>query len=356
MAESTLSTMDAVAALMEERAKYEGWLTALEERRAATPARVYDRVRLDYQGRLDAVLGDLAGRATELEAMANALRERVDALRAEQERREEERAEAEIRAAVGEYTEARWDELRGTADADLAHVTAQLNEQRAELERVEEMLAVARAPRRGTGDGPGESATDARGDAAAAAMAERVPLLAPLDEIRVVRGSQAGEGVSRGERVAPFADREVAAPTGAGPEEGAGGSGRSGLADAPEPDRSSEDSAFDDLAFLKSIVEPTTPGAAGASSAGSGSAAPRGTTRGSDEARYGAPARGLSALRHILGTEGRSASPPRGGPEESRAESTGASTGKTLRCAECGTLNYPTEWYCERCGGELASV
>jgi hypothetical protein len=28
---------------------------------------------------------------------------------------------------------------------------------------------------------------------------------------------------------------------------------------------------------------------------------------------------------------------------------------KTLRCTECGTMNLPTEWYCERCGGELAT-
>jgi uncharacterized OB-fold protein len=28
--------------------------------------------------------------------------------------------------------------------------------------------------------------------------------------------------------------------------------------------------------------------------------------------------------------------------------------GKTLKCAECGALNVPTEWYCERCGSELA--
>lgn len=28
---------------------------------------------------------------------------------------------------------------------------------------------------------------------------------------------------------------------------------------------------------------------------------------------------------------------------------------KTLRCTECGTMNFPTEWYCERCGGELAT-
>jgi uncharacterized paraquat-inducible protein A len=29
---------------------------------------------------------------------------------------------------------------------------------------------------------------------------------------------------------------------------------------------------------------------------------------------------------------------------------------KTLKCAECGAMNYPTEWYCERCGAELASM
>jgi hypothetical protein len=29
---------------------------------------------------------------------------------------------------------------------------------------------------------------------------------------------------------------------------------------------------------------------------------------------------------------------------------------KTLKCSECGTLNYPTEWYCEKCGGELAAL
>ena len=28
---------------------------------------------------------------------------------------------------------------------------------------------------------------------------------------------------------------------------------------------------------------------------------------------------------------------------------------KTLKCAGCGTLNLPTEWYCENCGAELAT-
>jgi hypothetical protein len=29
---------------------------------------------------------------------------------------------------------------------------------------------------------------------------------------------------------------------------------------------------------------------------------------------------------------------------------------KTLKCSECGAMNYPTEWYCERCGAELAAL
>ena len=39
----------------------------------------------------------------------------------------------------------------------------------------------------------------------------------------------------------------------------------------------------------------------------------------------------------------------------SLGEPSAADSRKTLPCAECGTLNLPTEWYCERCGGELAA-
>jgi uncharacterized OB-fold protein len=29
---------------------------------------------------------------------------------------------------------------------------------------------------------------------------------------------------------------------------------------------------------------------------------------------------------------------------------------RTLKCGECGSMNRPTEWYCERCGAELAAL
>jgi hypothetical protein len=34
----------------------------------------------------------------------------------------------------------------------------------------------------------------------------------------------------------------------------------------------------------------------------------------------------------------------------------GADQSKSLKCGECGAMNYPTEWYCERCGAELAAL
>jgi hypothetical protein len=45
--------------------------------------------------------------------------------------------------------------------------------------------------------------------------------------------------------------------------------------------------------------------------------------------------------------------PPPAAPSPSKAAS---GVAKTLKCGECGTLNRPTEWYCERCGAELAGV
>jgi hypothetical protein len=37
-------------------------------------------------------------------------------------------------------------------------------------------------------------------------------------------------------------------------------------------------------------------------------------------------------------------------------EPTTVPVGRTLRCGECGAMNRPLEWYCEKCGAELAAV
>jgi hypothetical protein len=34
----------------------------------------------------------------------------------------------------------------------------------------------------------------------------------------------------------------------------------------------------------------------------------------------------------------------------------GAEPVKTVQCKECGSMNLPTEWYCEQCGSELTAL
>jgi hypothetical protein len=83
----------------------------------------------------------------------------------------------------------------------------------------------------------------------------------------------------------------------------------------------------DELAFLKSVSEEERrPSSRRASNPGGGSA-------------------GHTASRAV-----ETAAPAAAGKT---ATPTGA---KTLKCGECGTLNRPTEWYCERCGAELAGL
>lgn len=80
--------------------------------------------------------------------------------------------------------------------------------------------------------------------------------------------------------------------------------------DSP-PKRSSQQTAFDEMAFLDTVV---------------------GSGRASDE---------LPA-----------AADPSGGVPAAAPE---ADAQRTLKCQECGWMNVPTEWYCEKCGGELSA-
>ena len=69
--------MDAVAALMLERQRFEAWIAALEAKRAITPPHVYERVRGDYETRLREVVQKLIGRTTDLKETVAALTARL---------------------------------------------------------------------------------------------------------------------------------------------------------------------------------------------------------------------------------------------------------------------------------------
>jgi hypothetical protein len=266
------SPVDALADLLEERRRYEIWLQQLEERGSNAPPHVVERVRLDYTRRLENVTSQLRARAGELESSARELAARVEKLLADEKTQRDERAEAELRGAVGEYSPEQTQELLARCDEAIARLAAERAVMAAELAKVEEILVSI-----------GRAQTKQGGQAKVPEAAERPPL-----------------------------------PSG---EEAA--------------------AAIDELAFLDSVTESVAVGRARSSDvptprATSTPAAPGNEARRPDFSRapaFEAPHSTPSFLKEPAGEQA-----------------------KTLRCQECGTMNYPTEWYCERCGGELAAL
>jgi hypothetical protein len=261
----TIAEGDAVARLFAERQKLEGWLSALETRRASTPAHIHDRVRSDYEGRLRGVLEQLREHRSTVQSMVESMEQRLAVLATEEARHQDERAEAELRSAIGELDDDSALAIIHRAEEAMSGVTTERGAILPELTRLREVLAT-------TADSPPRPAAPAPEPVAAAA----------------------------------------ASPAAAEPQ--------------------AEMSAFDELEFLKSVVDP----------------------RGRPGAVESAPAaEPVGAASH--GASGPSARPASGSVPTFLRDVPTEQT-KTLKCQECGTLNYPTEWYCERCGAELAAL
>ena len=138
---------------------------------------------------------------------------------------------------------------------------------------------------------------------------------------RTMSGPAAAAPAAAPEPVAPAAPAPVAPPEAAAPA--APVTVVTPIAPSPVPERAA---AGDDLGFLRG-----------------------GSSRAESPSSFTPPASGAEASRLSLVTDDTAravATPP-----SSAASGTAA---KTLRCGECATMNYATEWYCERCGGELA--
>ena len=103
---------------------------------------------------------------------------------------------------------------------------------------------------------------------------------------------------------------------------------------APKEPEITHGPPVDEMAFLKSVApeEERKPAPAPAPTSGR-----RGSNPGPSAARSSEGS----------GTASQTAAPGKPGA---------AGGAKTLKCGECGTLNRPTEWYCERCGAELAGI
>ena len=329
MSEST-NSMDALNALMEERGRYEQWLAQLDARKGNTPTHVFDRVRSDYNNRLTKVLDQLAGRATELQATASTLAEKVAALYADETTLRDERAEAELRAMVGEFSldhardvMQRCDEAISSLGAERAHVGA-------ELGRVQEILAVAVRP---PTPPAGEELVVIPIESLAPPVAAAAPPPPPPPAVQAApppAASQPAPAASAFDELA-FLQSVVDRPAPTHPDF---------APPAPEPRQESRPPAPPPRAQIVEPVDVPVPAAA--------SAAP--------VRRNVAPTPVLTSAPLVEkdGQDANSALTP--GSIPAFLKDVPTEQIKTLKCQECGTMNYPTEWYCERCGGELAAM
>jgi TolA-binding protein len=281
MAEKEPVSLDALNGLLKERQRYEEWLAALEAKRASTSESVYVRVQSDYQTRLREVSSKLAERAGELRENIDALSSKLEEVSRQETQQREARQEAELRAAVGEYTDKQWKEIGGAWDKELARLVKEkvaLEAQLNELNRIfalsmkEKMSADAAIERPGSQDGTR-------------------PPISPVVPRPAIPGAPTLNPPSRVE--APGASR----------------------IQAPAPGNPTTRSPFDQFPVLRP---------------GTGSSTPPSTTT------------AVATPPSV---------PKSGGAQDPRSEQH-----KTLKCPECGAANYPTEWYCERCGGELATM
>ncbi|HEY0777973.1 MAG TPA: hypothetical protein VGD56_08410 [Gemmatirosa sp.] len=279
--ESAALPLDDIRTLVDERARYEGWLQALESRRAVTPTHVLERVRHDYAGRLDRVASQLAGHVAPLRAHGQALTQQHHAV---EQRLGEERdglAEIELRTLVGEFASDEGEQRRAGAAQAIAALERELG-------------------------------------GAATALADVRGLVARVSPTPVATAA-----------TAPTGDVEAAAPSQVAADATAPATPSAGT---PSARSEAPDAGFVSTGTFDH-------GAVDAARVALGDRQPSLTPTFTDAIRTGAP-----------GSYGLGTRPP--SPEPTAA----AGQEKTLRCQDCGALNYPTEWYCEKCGGELAAL
>ncbi len=300
MNKAKTNALDALRALIAERQQYEQWISVLESKRDDTPAHVFDKVNADYESRLDRVVGEISGYAEELQLSITTLSSRLIEVAREEDTRRDTLQEAELRAAVGEYEPGQWEELRLDGQREIDRIGGdreRLDNELAELRSIQTLSAAgSRQPR-------------AEVDSAAPRVDET-----PEREDPQVVGATADTHAWSEDIEDDEGDTE----------------GNDGLTAAETAKSGSEAAAPE-----REPVEPAAPASAPAPASAS---AP---------ARAEAPARAKPAKTPPMGTSSGKAARP----ADARAEQS-----KTLKCPECGTPNHPTEWYCECCGGELATM
>ena len=340
--------------LLQDRAQFVSWLTRLHstgDGNSAVPELVRGRVRADYERRLEAVLEELRGHTSALEEQVEGLSARAHELSVREREHREQLAEAEVRHVVGEYDDGKWDGIRAELLKLIGHVHEELGHTTAEVERLTEVLGTIRVPLAPAPEPPPLNVSAPRPSVAPPIMPELVTPLAPPPEpvypVNATPPSGTAEIPFRQSTPRPATPK----PPAATPPRKEDQPGRTLWFPSGKPDAAAPGAAgkLDELAFLKSVTGSEPPHPPGPSTPTPRPRPSGGFTR-APEAPVPPPSSPPPPLPEPPVTK---APPP---PSLDPGRDRPSAGQKTLKCGECGTLNRPTEWYCERCGAELAAL
>jgi outer membrane biosynthesis protein TonB len=293
MAKPTSEPNSTIEGLLQQRAQYEQWLARLDGAGDKAPPSVRERVRGDYEARLKGVIEQLRGHSATISEELERHRKTQSGLDHEKRSVEEELSEAEVRHAVGEYSDDEWNRLAQESNDRLSRLRGELSGVGHEIARLAEVQGlISGAPKRAEPPPP-----PAPPPAAVAPPREPEPEPEPVHLVEPTP--------------APAARQAPRAP-------------------AREPEITHGPPPPDELAFLKSVA--------------------------AEEDTKPAPSSAPSTRRSNPGAASPARSAETATTQAPPAKPGAAGVAKTLKCGECGTLNRPTEWYCERCGAELAGI
>jgi len=305
MSRKNRMSISAVEKLIEQRRLFQDWLTKLASDVEGMPPHVVSRVRNDYRARLDGVVTELGEHSDALREALDEAQLRHDGLDAQHQAKKDELAELRLRRHVGEMDELEFKEQSGTMKVALEGIQKELAAALRDIERFEEILDIIAA-----------DSTPEEPVVAAAPPPPPPPPPAP-----------------KAEAPAPEAPRE--------------------------PRRSSPDVAkSDELAFLRSVTTAAQAAKAAQAQKGPEKPAPRDEKPAvrDEQPAVVAQAGGDSfdAAPHMLKMPVSEHDEPEA-PAAAPAKPAKKDEDAALTCGECGATNRPTEWYCEKCGAELAA-
>ena len=357
------TALEDVAALMLERQKYESWLASLEARRAATPDHVFNRVHGDYEARLREVTESLLKHRSALQQHLEVLTNRLGTVETESRRFRDQRAEAELRMQVGELSVPDWNALARQCDEGVARLSEEQAQIRSQLAQAREILSMVAGQARQPDASPPAGAA---GGAAGTAPPSRATPHSSMNELEFLNTVVGQPGEMPAQLVSPTSRRPTphdparrAEPTpSASPRAVPGGTpARSGTparpgtpampapaapVKPPEPVRIHEVPAAESLKVVPDGSEDLGESLVSRVNSGTGSLREQ-----------------TDAESLLQGTKGPNAGAPKAGGNGGKPvtpRGAGADRHKTLKCGDCGAMNFPTEWYCERCGAELAAL